>query len=526
MPDINVKYPVLKSGLELHATANVGYILRQVDGYLGKNKKFSSHDKFEAEGYLIDYLALCNGVTSNESLAKTFISRHGIGFGPTLLDLAERISLTNDFIEILDVAMADPRQIRFTGSREGFHPLHLTFEIIETCNFTCDHCYYSSSPFKTGRISLAEAIQVMDKAAERGVRIIELTGGECTIHPDFREILDHASRKFDMVAIISNGYKLGSEQDLADFVSTFPNVIVQISIDGVEEWHNRFRKHPRAFKNAVKAIQRLVAADVPVRMASIITNESVDQILPLYQLGKSLGVLQVAFAPIADIGRGCNITDPGVGSRRLVNIINKTLHPYIADPLLQHEPAGAAGEKRSAPRNCGAGWRTFTVDYDGNVRACNFSRDSKKFGNVIKEDYSLLFEQEANFLFHNAMIPGGAECQGCDYYHHCRGCFVKAFMTSQNHYPECPWREKWFPKMSLELEDDREKKLPVSDQFRALPTRSYGLEFCDSCTSKSSEASHHINTSCGCGSGCDTNARSDTNKNNFIPIESLQKSLK
>ncbi|MFK4106979.1 SPASM domain-containing protein [Streptomyces sp. NPDC019531] len=89
------------------------------------------------------------------------------------------------------------------------------------------------------------------------------------------------------------------------------------------------------------------------------------------------------------------------------------------------------------------------MDYNGEVRACNFSRDSKKFGNLLEDQYDAIFGQKANFQFRNAPSPGGAECEGCSYYFYCSGCFVKAFMVSESEYPACPWRKKWFEGMSL-----------------------------------------------------------------------------
>lgn len=110
------------------------------------------------------------------------------------------------------------------------------------------------------------------------------------------------------------------------------------------------------------------------------------------------------------------------------------------------------------------------------MRACNFSRDSKKFGNVLRDDYEVIFGQQASFFFANAPSPGGRDCIGCDYYDHCRGCFVKAFMVSETSFPACPWRKHWFPEMSLQLDDEATRKASsqasASDKLDRLPRRS------------------------------------------------------
>lgn len=57
--------------------------------------------------------------------------------------LCNRLS---EVVEFLPTPSPHPRAVPVTGSADGFYPAHATFEIIETCNFTCDHCYYSFAP--------------------------------------------------------------------------------------------------------------------------------------------------------------------------------------------------------------------------------------------------------------------------------------------------------------------------------------------------------------------------------------------
>src|SRR6185436_16690425 len=111
-----------------------------------------------------------------------------------------------------------------------FSPTHISFEIADTCNFRCQHCYVSASPEKHGRKDGDRTIEMLEQLARNGVRVIELTGGECTTHPEFRQILDLASRRFQLVAIISNGFLMGRRPDLAHFIADRGNVVVQISI--------------------------------------------------------------------------------------------------------------------------------------------------------------------------------------------------------------------------------------------------------------------------------------------------------
>lgn len=431
------------------------------------------------DGFVLEYLANVDGQRDFGELRRLMIEKYGPLFGEIFADQAENWVLSQPgILAVAGSPTANTAQPKVTGTVDGFYPVHGSFEIIETCNFACDHCYYKSSPYKKGRISLTDAVIVMDRLAKNGVRVIELTGGECTIHPEFPEILAHASRTFDLVAIITNGYRIGTNEAIARAVCETPNVAVQVSVDAIGVQHDVFRKHSGAFDAAVKAIERLRASGVVVRMASSITEGTVSHIESLYRLGKSLDVQKITFSAVAPLGRGCNVSEPGAGTTKLMNGMSKALEPFADDPLLNEVqirhvvPNDSDGvlhgidDETNDERNCGAGWRTITVDYDGYVRACNFSRDSKRFGNLLADEYSTLFSQQASFFFKNAPSPGGRDCVGCSYRSHCAGCFVKAFMVSETEYPECPWRRKWFPDMSL-LEDQSS----VSETTRAKQER-------------------------------------------------------
>jgi radical SAM protein with 4Fe4S-binding SPASM domain len=472
-------YPALLEALEIHRDAEGGLLLVPVQGKLRRappGQERVSHLPYRAEGYLLDYLADVDGARSRDDIEQRFNERYGPLFGPPLAGKCWQ------FVEqyrgrLFDVATTPreaPSPPRVTGSAEAYFPVHATLEIIETCNMTCDHCYYSSSPDKTGRMSLDDAIAIMDRLAAGGVRVIELTGGECTIHTDFSAILEHACRTFAIVAVLTNGYRLGTSDKLWDAVRSKDNLMVQVSLDAIGERHDRFRKHPRAYEAALRAIERVVSAGIICRVASSITEDNLDQVDELYRVVKALGVDKHSFAAVAPHGRGCNNTE-AVGAAELTRKLNERLAAFGRDERLYDTPVQSQYGDSEPPHNCGAGARTIAVDQQGYVRACNFSRDSKKLGNLLHEPSQLIFGQQASFYFANAPSPGGRDCLGCDYYLHCRGCFVKAFMVSETIFPACPWRARWFPGMSLQLDDVPSRRASSQSskagKFDACPER-------------------------------------------------------
>lgn len=450
-------YLSARDGVQIHRQPEGGFLLVPVRGPLRRRAlpgmERVSHSPYRTEGYLLDYLARADGTKSRAELDALFIEQYGPMFGPLLADRCWAFieQHAGDLFELGAEPKASPQSLRVTGSESAFFPTHATLEIIETCNMTCDHCYYSSSPQLKGRMALADAIAIMDRLAANGVRVVELTGGECTIHPDFAAILNHACQVFELVAVLTNGYRMGTNERLRDLICSKTNVMVQVSLDAVGARHDAFRKHPRAYEAAVHAIRHVMSAGIICRVASSIVEENLDQVEELYEVVRALGVEKHSFAAVAPHGRGCNTTE-GVGAAELNRKLNARLAKYANDKRLYDTPATPEHGEGELAHNCGAGSKTFAIDQKGDVRACNFSRDSKKFGNVLNDGFEVLFGQQANFYFANAPSPGGRDCVGCDYYDHCRGCFVKAFMVSETSFKDCPWRKHWFPGMSLQLD--------------------------------------------------------------------------
>jgi radical SAM protein with 4Fe4S-binding SPASM domain len=457
-------YPCPLPHHALHVTARDSFLYRTRRAKEAVDKAHFGFEEFKqwhVPPLTARYLARCDGRTTHGEIARE------LGEGVPHLGelLANQVAqvLVEDIgaIEMRDRPIEGPPAMKVTGGFDSFAPSHISFEITDTCNFRCDHCYVSASPEKHGRKNGAETMAMLDRLAEHGVRVVELTGGECTTHPEFKEILHHASEAFLLVGVITNGYLLGRRADLAEFVAQHANVMVQVSLDGLRDFHDRFRGMEGSFDMACEAIRRLRARGTFVRLAMSVSSDNLDHVEGVFLLARELGVNVFSVAPVTTFGRGAGLMGCPEMEFHVMHRLNEILAPYADDPLfeaLRRERAGSADRHEI---NCGAGWRSFALNSDGRVRSCLYLVDSKKFGNLDTEDYDEIFRRKEMHMFRNAPSPGGAECQGpqpdgserCRYLPVCTGCFAKALRVSETDYPQCPWRAKWFPGMKLALEE-------------------------------------------------------------------------
>ncbi len=90
-------------------------------------------------------------------------------------------------------------------------------EVTDRCNLTCPICYSESSPHRGNR-SLEQIEFMLDCVVrnEGEPDVVQISGGEPTIHPDFFAILDAAkARPIKHLMVNTNGIKIAGDADFA-----------------------------------------------------------------------------------------------------------------------------------------------------------------------------------------------------------------------------------------------------------------------------------------------------------------------
>jgi 7,8-dihydro-6-hydroxymethylpterin dimethyltransferase len=91
-------------------------------------------------------------------------------------------------------------------------------EITDRCNLTCPICYSDSSPHRPNHRSLEQIAFMLDCVVrnEGHPDVVQISGGEPTIHPDFFTVLDMAkARPIKHLMINTNGVRIASDADFA-----------------------------------------------------------------------------------------------------------------------------------------------------------------------------------------------------------------------------------------------------------------------------------------------------------------------
>lgn len=203
-------------------------------------------------------------------------------------------------------------------------------EITDRCNLTCPTCYAMSSPHYGRHRTVAEVEQMLDRivANEGEPDVVQISGGEPTLHPDFFEILDKAkARPIKHLMVNTNGIRIARDfsfvQRLAGYMPDFELYLQFDSFkpDALEQLRGKdltdIRKKALEHLNAVNLSTTLV---VTVQMG--VNDDEIGEIIEFALQQKC--VRGVTFQPVQIAGRNENF-DPALHRITLTDVRKKIL---------------------------------------------------------------------------------------------------------------------------------------------------------------------------------------------------------
>lgn len=117
------------------------------------------------------------------------------------------------------------------------HSCVSVIEITEQCNLSCPVCYAESSPNHGQHASMEEVIAMLDTvvANEGEPDVLQISGGEPTLHPEFFAILDAVkARPVRHLMINTNGLRIAQEPDFVSRLSQYkPGLEVYLQFDSL-----------------------------------------------------------------------------------------------------------------------------------------------------------------------------------------------------------------------------------------------------------------------------------------------------
>ena len=126
------------------------------------------------------------------------------------------------------------------------HSCLTLIEVTDHCNLRCPICYADSGPHRPGFRDLATIERMLDAvvANEGEPDVVQISGGEPTIHPDFFAILDAArARPIRHLMVNTNGLRIAKEPEFAARLADYmPGFELYLQFDSLrDEVHQELR---------------------------------------------------------------------------------------------------------------------------------------------------------------------------------------------------------------------------------------------------------------------------------------------
>jgi heme d1 biosynthesis radical SAM protein NirJ len=177
------------------------------------------------------------------------------------------------------------------------------WNLIRRCNLSCKHCYsVSADKHFPNELSTDKIIDTMGDLKQFGVPVLILSGGEPLMHPDIFEISARAKDLGFYVGLSTNGVLINTDniQKIADANYNY----VGISIDGMRETHDKFRRMQGAFDGAMNGIHLCQDYGIKVGLRFTMTQDNFAELPDLLQLLEDEKIDKFYFSHLNYAGRG------------------------------------------------------------------------------------------------------------------------------------------------------------------------------------------------------------------------------
>lgn len=344
-------------------------------------------------------------------------------------------TLITDFSQHTKEKVSENTQDFFLEEVQG-RPLisSLQFELSSRCNERCIHCYIPNAKKNKGfDMPLKKVKSVLDEFAAMGGIHVTLSGGEAFLHKDLLEICKYCREKDLKISILSNLISL-KDEDIPVLKSVNLSII-QTSLYSMDaEIHDQITTVKGSFARTKAAIEKLVAADIPVQISCPLMKANKDGYREVLEYAKGLKIkAQTDYIMMAQSDLDTN----NLANRLSLEETEKVIRDIIKfdldykDLTLIQKPRSEEFrfDKEAFLRQplCGVGYDNCCITANGDVYPCAGWQDYV-LGNVYQQSLVEIWEQSEKIKklrkVTQASFPQCVECEAFDY---CNRCLVRNY---------------------------------------------------------------------------------------------------
>lgn len=258
--------------------------------------------------------------------------------------------------------------------------------VTDQCNLNCSHCYNRAGekkPYTTRHYTQEELDRFYHYYKPE---VVSATGGEPLLeYETVKQIAASLSAYGAELELVTNAYLLTSEK-VAELKSINENLSCQISIDGLEEYHNKVRGNKEAFKRAVNGIMLCLERDIPVKPRLTLTKENYEEtyrvIEYLNEISSKDSKIKLIIRPVVNFGKA---KDNGLISVKESEAELKEMFNNYSDHVLV-----------GVTERCGYCTNSLAINQLGDMYECCYLIPNPKYyiGNITDDQKKLTRNKE------------------------------------------------------------------------------------------------------------------------------------
>ena len=334
-------------------------------------------------------------------------------------------------------------------------PFLVVWDFTKQCNLKCKHCYENAGAKPADdELTTKEAKSIIDQFADIGVVALAFSGGEPLMREDFFEVAEYAAKKEFYVSVASNGTLI--TPSVAKKLKDIGVAYIEVSLDGFEKEHDRFRRVPGSWKKTCQGIRNCVAAGLDMCVATTVTHHNLKTIPKLLEFverelkanrfiafnyiptrrGKGIAktditpeerenLLKFLYSKLIDKGCSLDIFSTAPQYARVAMEFDATSIPaHFVNRDTVQLLKGRADNLSEFIGGCGAGRLYCALEPNGDVQPCVFI--PIKVGNLREKNLKEIWEDSPVLkqLRNRDEYKG---CGNCKYKYLCGGCRARAY---------------------------------------------------------------------------------------------------
>ena len=288
-------------------------------------------------------------------------------------------------------------------------PPFLILFINSICNLKCDHCFYWNKLNRQDDLTSDEIFSLSNDMGK--IENLNISGGEPFLRKDFGQICRYfvQNNRVEQIYVPTNAYfkektvqaiiEVLKEKDLKLFA-------IEISLDGMQEYHNRLRGSENSFQKTLETYDALVELQkrdsrLRIHAVSTVNTENMDEVrqLSTYLYDRCPAIDHHNIALIRGDRKNSSLQGPDLKAyEELFTDIQNLWAPReegrfggIVDPMLQWVKVQTADERRQVVPCC-AGVLSAVVYANGDVSVCE---NLTPIGNLRQKNFKGIWHSYA-----------------------------------------------------------------------------------------------------------------------------------